>query len=431
MYQLLSMKNNREYIITEEDYMVEDYNIDTFSKEREHWYNKPLFQTMLDYLNIDCYKSALNTFIDFICMFSINHGLDGANHKVDITYLNPYQHIYTDTHTNSYTNIHGDVSIQLSNLLFFEFMYDIFPDDRKKKPISKLKGHRKKGMTINKQFEKESIKFLKKSYEYKYKQKIEKIEFLRCYIDKMNDEKNLLNPSVFTLAVKNFTDSCINFNSSDVEVGHILPLMPNFKNSLHNDFNINAFTDSINSAYSDNGYEEYIVIAKGDLYDGGHNENPFSFDDFGINEFNIVVSDIYFILQQGWGIKKCVNCGKYFVNRSRSDVIYCQNPSPLDSAKTCREYASTRGYYIERQKNELERLRTKVKGRLSKRAQREVSFCKSYDIFRKQDKEWRLIVKNNNDEYFNYFKWLKNVDKITKTSGGKVEEAQPKPQKER
>lgn len=43
--------------------------------------------------------------------------------------------------------------------------------------------------------------------------------------------------------------------------------------------------------------------------------------------------------------RRCANCGKMFIPRSRSDEIYSDNPSPKDPAKTCKQYGNTTGSY--------------------------------------------------------------------------------------
>ena len=41
-------------------------------------------------------------------------------------------------------------------------------------------------------------------------------------------------------------------------------------------------------------------------------------------------------------IKKCENCGKYFIPQMTGFTKYCNRPSPQKSNKTCKEYASKR-----------------------------------------------------------------------------------------
>lgn len=45
------------------------------------------------------------------------------------------------------------------------------------------------------------------------------------------------------------------------------------------------------------------------------------------------------ILEQRLTIKKCENCGKYFIPK-RSNILYCDGISPQDNSKTCKKYIS-------------------------------------------------------------------------------------------
>ena len=56
--------------------------------------------------------------------------------------------------------------------------------------------------------------------------------------------------------------------------------------------------------------------------------------------------DIYrqLIIENKLHIRKCENCGKYFIPESRSDEKYCSNPSPQNPNKTCKEYGAKKKY---------------------------------------------------------------------------------------
>ena len=43
-------------------------------------------------------------------------------------------------------------------------------------------------------------------------------------------------------------------------------------------------------------------------------------------------------------LKKCYNCNKYFIPESRTDEIYCNNKSPQNLNKTCKEYGAKKTY---------------------------------------------------------------------------------------
>lgn len=45
-------------------------------------------------------------------------------------------------------------------------------------------------------------------------------------------------------------------------------------------------------------------------------------------------------LTKNLNIKKCENCGRYFIAYQRSDEKYCSRPSPQDKNKTCKQYTN-------------------------------------------------------------------------------------------
>lgn len=71
---------------------------------------------------------------------------------------------------------------------------------------------------------------------------------------------------------------------------------------------------------------------------------------FHITEYEITsLKDLfgiyfYFFIQETIWIKKCKNCGKYFIPTNRSDEKYCDNISPQKPDKTCKQYAVKKTY---------------------------------------------------------------------------------------
>ena len=59
----------------------------------------------------------------------------------------------------------------------------------------------------------------------------------------------------------------------------------------------------------------------------------FSFFDY----INICVSQL---LKNNIKIKKCENCGKFFIPINKSNEIFCNNKSPQNPKKTCRDIGS-------------------------------------------------------------------------------------------
>ena len=60
---------------------------------------------------------------------------------------------------------------------------------------------------------------------------------------------------------------------------------------------------------------------------------------YKIEEFeDFIVASLSEIFEKKKTIKKCENCGKYFIPK-RSDAFYCDNPSPQNETKLCKDYA--------------------------------------------------------------------------------------------
>ena len=397
MYQILSLNDNKEYVITEDEWSANDYTKYTVM-EFKSYYERELFQTLLDFLNSDYHKKAVDSFIDDICRMSKNAFL-------------------IEEQKNRRENIN----------LVLSFAFSMFPNEERRKHVYELKRPRKKGMTINKTFEQRGIEQEERHLCSIYRKRIHHIALLSEYIDMIGSEETLNNPLVFRLFINEFIKTnnyspLMRYYSDDIRISTATPLIMELSNVKN--MKLIDFAEITKTVCFNDEYDKYIIKTIDTAC--GHDRNPFE-EGNELGELNIAMSDIYFILQHGWEVKKCANCGKYFVNRNRTDIKYCSNPAPLDATKTCREYAATRGYYIERKNDELEGLRGKVKNRLNKRTQRDPLCKEQYNKFNEIDKKWRSVVKENSNQYVEYLQWLNSVEKITKSGGGKIENAVPKP----
>ena len=89
------------------------------------------------------------------------------------------------------------------------------------------------------------------------------------------------------------------------------------------------------------------AIAKGEaIITVASESHPEINDEFKITVLNKDILNIYFnyYLENNIHIKKCENCGKYFIPTSRSDEKYCDNVSPQNPQKTCKEYGAKKTY---------------------------------------------------------------------------------------
>lgn len=56
------------------------------------------------------------------------------------------------------------------------------------------------------------------------------------------------------------------------------------------------------------------------------------------------IASLHFLITNQYNIRKCKNCGRYFVAYLRSDAEYCTRVSPYNKKKTCREEGPKRTY---------------------------------------------------------------------------------------
>ena len=111
-------------------------------------------------------------------------------------------------------------------------------------------------------------------------------------------------------------------------------------------------------------------------------------------------------------IKKCANCGKYFVPIYRSDTIYCNNLSPQDNKKTCKQYGAMKSYQNNLKTNEAMGLYRKIymsKQMLSRRNPDIKEYADSFEKYKEQSKQWKLEVKAGAKTEAEYIEWLKSV----------------------
>lgn len=129
---------------------------------------------------------------------------------------------------------------------------------------------------------------------------------------------------------------------------------------------------------------------------------------------HIIVCSILELARQGKTVKKCQNCGKYFIPTKRSDTLYCDNPSPMAPEMTCKEYGARRLWYEKQKEDDLATLSRKIasaKGMLAKRNPDIPEYTASYDYFKEQRLIWIKAVKNGTKTQDEYRAWLELMQK--------------------
>lgn len=141
-------------------------------------------------------------------------------------------------------------------------------------------------------------------------------------------------------------------------------------------------------------------------------------DDFIALSFSsltdFLLTAIYYFFQNGFRFKRCKNCGRFFVPLSRSDEIYCNNESPQDKNRTCKEYGSQKLWYEKLKSDEVAKLSRNVyssKQMLVRRNPDILAYKKMFDYFKTERKKWEILVKSgikSKDEYINWLNKMKS-----------------------
>lgn len=129
-----------------------------------------------------------------------------------------------------------------------------------------------------------------------------------------------------------------------------------------------------------------------------------SFLDFFLELFYHVIE------KQQITIKKCPNCGNYFEPLYRSDTVYCEEPSPQDPTKSCKEYA--RWSYAKNKFNtdEAYKLYKQLYAKKSIRVKRNpenMTYKKDFEEFKTISKRWKQALEKNEVTEQEYIVWLR------------------------
>lgn len=132
---------------------------------------------------------------------------------------------------------------------------------------------------------------------------------------------------------------------------------------------------------------------------------------------NLLVSSIYYFFQNGFIFKRCGNCGKFFVPLSRSDEVYCNNISPQDHTRTCKEYGSQKLWYDRVKSDEVAKLSRNVysaKQMLVRRNPDILAYKEMFEYFKEERKKWERWINSGEKDKEEYISWL-NEMKAKKT----------------
>jgi len=122
-----------------------------------------------------------------------------------------------------------------------------------------------------------------------------------------------------------------------------------------------------------------------------------------------VLLELEVMINQNVPIRKCKNCGNYFIPSKRSDVKYCDNPAPQAPDKTCKEYGGRAAWEQTLRENDAAGLYRKIymaRQMAAKRHPDQPEYAESFERFKAQSKQWKADVKASIKNNTEYLAWL-------------------------
>lgn len=122
-------------------------------------------------------------------------------------------------------------------------------------------------------------------------------------------------------------------------------------------------------------------------------------------------ASLHFLLTHNFTIRKCRNCGKYFIAYNRSDAIYCDRPSPFNSNTTCASDGAARTFRESMKTDNLKRQITNAQGMWRMRKQRypdDPEILTAAENFSKNLKKWKADYKAGKVSEEEFIAWLEH-----------------------
>lgn len=135
------------------------------------------------------------------------------------------------------------------------------------------------------------------------------------------------------------------------------------------------------------------------------------------NGIDAVLVSLFHLIQERVLVKKCSNCGKYFVPLLRSDAIYCDRPAPQDDKKTCKEYGARLSWYENMMNDEVTKTARNIyyaKRMLAKRNPDRPEYAEMFSYYSVERKKWEAQIKAGKKTREEYADWLRKM-KLCKT----------------
>lgn len=199
------------------------------------------------------------------------------------------------------------------------------------------------------------------------KDTLSKIELINCYLSRCITNDKYCNNKIFLAFVRDIL-KMHKIPKCDIYVSNYYKKSDNSTNIITSE-KLDLMLDNIeeiklNKDYTCNGIIDLIVIS------------------------------IFEIFSQGFSIKRCKNCHKYFFNKNSNK--YCSYASPQKTNKSCYEYCTNLSYLEKRDNDPIRSKYNKISNMLRSR----------YRYYGKESD--RQVLSNFGDDYLNKIEQLNN-----------------------
>jgi hypothetical protein len=121
------------------------------------------------------------------------------------------------------------------------------------------------------------------------------------------------------------------------------------------------------------------------------------------------VASLHFLITHKFHIRKCKNCGRYFVAYYRSDTEYCDRQSPYNASKTCKQDGPSRAYRDAMGMDEVKKVFHKIDSARRMRVNRnpdDKDILDEYEAWRDAMKKMRKKYKSGAITPAQFVEWL-------------------------
>ena len=235
------------------------------------------------------------------------------------------------------------------------------------------------------------------------------------FIEEANTRINLMSNAHIDTALTDEMYRLINENEFDNSVNNFINIIYTFEYMDYYYYNyfISVFSSG-NKDYPDKFIEAFDYIFAGKVnYELKLYEKNKIIEVYSTGKLaSIFKFDICNLIKNEIQLKKCANCGRYFIPQKRSDAIYCDRQSPQDKAMTCKEYGSKKLWYEKLKDNKSAKLYRSIYMAKQMQAKRNPDIQTHQDDFaeyKTQSAQWKRDVKNGTKTEEEFIKWLKSV----------------------